>query len=156
MIRWAADRPAVVWALATGVVLAGAVAFTKLPLSAKGAMDLPKLTVNASWRGASPELEETYITSPMEAAIQGVRGVRKSASISTGGSTNITVELDENADVTMARLAILERMETLRGDLPVQAREYVDFLEQRSGVRISAIGVGPERDQTVVVHDLLT
>jgi adenylosuccinate synthase len=41
-------------------------------------------------------------------------------------------------------------------DLPTRAREYVDFLEQRSGVRISAIGVGPERDQTVVVHDLLT
>ncbi len=122
MIRWAADRPAVVWALATGVVLAGAVAFTKLPLSAKGAMDLPKLTVSASWRGASPELEETYITSPIEAAIQGVRGVRKTASVSTGGATNITVELDENADITMARLAILERMETLRNDLPVQAR----------------------------------
>jgi len=40
-------------------------------------------------------------------------------------------------------------------DLPAKARAYVDFLEERSGVRISAIGVGPERDQTVVVHDLL-
>jgi len=40
-------------------------------------------------------------------------------------------------------------------DLPTRAREYVDFLEERSGVRISAIGVGPERDQTVVAHDLL-
>ncbi len=122
MIRWAADRPAVVWALATGIVFAGAVAATKLPLSAKGAMDLPKLTVSAAWRGASPELQETYITSPIEGAIQGVRDVRKTASTSIGGSTNITVELNEQADVTMARLAILERMETLRSSLPVQAR----------------------------------
>ena len=32
---------------------------------------------------------------------------------------------------------------------------YVAFLEERSGAPISAIGVGPERDQTVVVRDLL-
>jgi adenylosuccinate synthase len=40
-------------------------------------------------------------------------------------------------------------------DLPANARAYVDFLEERSGTRISAIGVGPEREQTVLVHDLL-
>ena len=40
-------------------------------------------------------------------------------------------------------------------DLPKAARDYVDFLEERSGIRISAIGVGPEREQTIVVHDLL-
>jgi adenylosuccinate synthase len=40
-------------------------------------------------------------------------------------------------------------------DLPRNAQDYVAFLEDRSGVRISAIGVGPERDQTVVIHDLL-
>jgi adenylosuccinate synthase len=41
-------------------------------------------------------------------------------------------------------------------DLPAAARSYIDFLEERSGAPISAIGVGPERDQTVVVRDLLT
>ena len=40
-------------------------------------------------------------------------------------------------------------------DLPANAQAYVRFLEERSGVRISAIGVGPEREQTIVVHDLL-
>ncbi len=40
-------------------------------------------------------------------------------------------------------------------DLPKAAREYVSYLEEHSGTRISAIGVGPERDQTIVVHDLL-
>jgi adenylosuccinate synthase len=40
-------------------------------------------------------------------------------------------------------------------DLPANARAYLEFLEERAGSRISAIGVGPEREQTVVVHDLL-
>ena len=40
-------------------------------------------------------------------------------------------------------------------DLPVAAQEYVQALERISGSRISAIGVGPGREQTVVLHDLL-
>jgi adenylosuccinate synthase len=40
-------------------------------------------------------------------------------------------------------------------DLPKNARVYVAKLEELSGARVSAIGVGPGRDETVVVHDLL-
>jgi len=40
-------------------------------------------------------------------------------------------------------------------DLPVNAREYVKFLEKVSGAPISAIGVGPGRDETIVVRDLI-
>lgn len=40
-------------------------------------------------------------------------------------------------------------------DLPVAAQEYVTALERMSGSRISAIGVGPGREQTVVLHDLV-
>jgi adenylosuccinate synthase len=40
-------------------------------------------------------------------------------------------------------------------DLPVNAREYVKFLEKLSGAPISAIGVGPGRDETIVVRDLI-
>ncbi|MEI8057220.1 MAG: adenylosuccinate synthase [Actinomycetes bacterium] len=41
-------------------------------------------------------------------------------------------------------------------DLPSNARAYIDFLEQRCGAPISAIGVGPEREQTIVIRDLLS
>ena len=40
-------------------------------------------------------------------------------------------------------------------DLPANARSYVKFLEDVSGTRISAIGVGQDRDATLSVHDLL-
>jgi len=40
-------------------------------------------------------------------------------------------------------------------DLPANARAYVTAVEEMSGARISAIGVGPGRDETVVVHDLV-
>ena len=41
-------------------------------------------------------------------------------------------------------------------DLPQNAQEYVLALEAMSGARISAIGVGPDREAIIVRHDLLT
>ena len=40
-------------------------------------------------------------------------------------------------------------------DLPKNARDYVLALEKMSGARISAIGVGPDREAIVVRYDLL-
>ena len=40
-------------------------------------------------------------------------------------------------------------------DLPVNARKYIEYLEKVSGCRIAAIGVGPERDQIIKIHDLI-
>jgi adenylosuccinate synthase len=40
-------------------------------------------------------------------------------------------------------------------DLPKNARDYIAFLEEISGAPMSAIGVGPGRDETIVTRDLL-
>ncbi len=41
------------------------------------------------------------------------------------------------------------------GELPAAAQRYVLALEEMSGSRISVVGVGPDREQNVVRHDLL-
>ncbi|MFN0239230.1 adenylosuccinate synthetase, partial [Hydrogenobacter sp. Uz 6-8] len=41
-------------------------------------------------------------------------------------------------------------------DLPRNARDYVAALEKMIKAPISAIGVGPGRDETIVVRDLLS
>ena len=40
-------------------------------------------------------------------------------------------------------------------ELPAKAQAYVRRLEELSGCRISYIGVGPGRDQTIVLHDVM-
>jgi adenylosuccinate synthase len=40
-------------------------------------------------------------------------------------------------------------------DLPTAAQDYVRRLEELSGARVSAIGVGPGQKETIVVHDVL-
>ena len=118
MIAWAVHRPAVVWASAASLLLAGGVAFTRLPLATRPTVELPRLTVSAAWSGASAELVEAYLSAPIEAAIQTVRGVRRVDSESDEGSTQVTVHLAEDADVPLVRLGVLERLDLLRSELP--------------------------------------
>ena len=40
-------------------------------------------------------------------------------------------------------------------DLPANARAYIKYLEEISGAPMSAIGVGPGRDETIVVRDFV-
>ena len=40
-------------------------------------------------------------------------------------------------------------------DLPANARAYVTSVEEMSGARVSAVGVGPGRSETAVIHDLV-
>jgi multidrug efflux pump subunit AcrB len=118
MIAWAVRRPAIVWATSTIVLLGGIVAFTRLALATRTSVELPRLQISATWFGASAELSEMYLASPIEAAVQSVRGVKKTSSESTEDGANLTIELEPNADVQIARLAILERLELLRAELP--------------------------------------
>lgn len=119
MIRWAVSRPAVVWAVTFIVLLGGAVSFAQLSLATATEVVLPRLSIIASWNGASAELVEMYLSSPIEAAVQTVRGVRRTNSDSRESSSSLTVELDPDANVQMTRLAILERLELLRSTYPV-------------------------------------
>jgi multidrug efflux pump subunit AcrB len=111
----------VIAATALALCLAGGVAFARLPLATRTTVELPKIQVSVSWPGAAAEVVETYLTSPIEAAVQAVRGVRKTSSESSEGRASLTIELDPTTDVRMARLAILERMELLRPDFPLGA-----------------------------------
>ena len=146
MITWAAHRPAVVWASCAALLLAGGVAFVRLPLAARTSVELPQLEISASWPGASAELVEMYLTSPMEAAVQSVRGVRKTSSESIEGEASIRADLDPDTDVQLARLGILERMEVLRPEFPTgaaspQVQNFVpDELEEEPLLRYGVTG----------------
>lgn len=118
MIAFFARRPAVVWAASVAVLLAGAIAFVRLPLATRSTVELPRLNIYAFWPGSAPEAVEAYLSAPIEGAVQGVRGVKSVSSRSSDESSSLVVDLEPDADVALTRLAILERLELLRGDVP--------------------------------------
>jgi multidrug efflux pump len=84
-----------------GVVLVGMVAFRQLPVSALPQVDYPTMQIQTFYPGASPEVVTSSITAPLEKQLGQVPGLQQMTSISSFGSSLITLQfsLDLSIDV---------------------------------------------------------
>ena len=124
MIDLSINRPIATAAIYIALVALGAYSFRLIPVELLPDVDYPRLTINASWGGASPEAMEAFVTSPLESTAQQVRGVRKITSTSssddrgTGSTSQIDVEFERSVRMDFARLDLSERISALREELP--------------------------------------
>lgn len=126
MIRTSIRRPVAVAMGYFAVALLGVAAWRNLPVELLPDTQLPRLTVRGTWPGASPETVEAFLTSPVEAAIQLVRGVEKVTSVSREGEASIDVEFTRETDMDFARLDLSERLATLEEkELPAGVRRVL-------------------------------
>lgn len=137
MIRLAIRRPVAVTMAYVAVALLGYAAWRGIPLELLPDTQLPRLSVQATWSGASPEAVEAFVTSPLEGAIQQIRGVEKVTSTSQAGRASIQVEFSRRADMDFTRLELSERLAALRSTLPPRVVPHVlpyvprEFREQQ-------------------------
>jgi HAE1 family hydrophobic/amphiphilic exporter-1 len=126
MIGLSIRRPVAVAMTYLAVALLGVAAWRNIPIELLPDTQLPRLTVRGSWPGASPETIEAFLTSPIEAVIQQVRGVEKVTSESYeqqgSGVSNVEVEFARDTDMDFARLDLSERLATLEEELPPGVR----------------------------------
>src|SRR5690606_37113492 len=122
MIRLSIRRSVAVSMAYFAVALLGVAAWRNLPIEFLPDTRLPRLIITADWRGASPETTEAFLTSPLEAVVQQVRGVEKVTSESRdqagSGRAQITVEFAHGTDMDFARLELAERITSLLPELP--------------------------------------
>ena len=85
----------------------------------------------------------------------GLRGVRDRRHARRGAADDPVGVPPRQADLREPRRAGSEDISQPQSfdDLPKNAQDYVSALEEMSGAPISAIGVGPGREQTVVLRD---
>jgi HAE1 family hydrophobic/amphiphilic exporter-1 len=122
VIRLSIRRPVAVSMAYFAVALLGIAAWRGIPIELLPDTELPQLTVNASWSRASPETMEAFVTAPLEAAVQQVRGVDETSSISSeqngSGQAQITVKFARGTDMDFARLDLSERLAAIQEELP--------------------------------------
>jgi hydrophobic/amphiphilic exporter-1 (mainly G- bacteria), HAE1 family len=118
MIRLAIRRPVAVTMAYVAVALLGIAAWRNIPLELLPDTQLPRLSVQVRWQGASPEAVEAFVTSPIEGTIRQVRGVQKVTSTSQAGMATIQIEFARPTDMDFTRLELSERLAGLRGTLP--------------------------------------
>ncbi|MGO9613801.1 MAG: MdtB/MuxB family multidrug efflux RND transporter permease subunit [Dissulfurispiraceae bacterium] len=94
-------RPVATTLLMIAILLAGAVAYRQLPVSALPQVDYPTIQVRTFYPGASPDVMASSVTAPLERQLGQMPGLTQMTSSSSGGSSTITLQfsLDLSLDV---------------------------------------------------------
>jgi multidrug efflux pump len=111
-------RPVATTLLALGLMLAGAVAFTQLPVAPLPQVDYPTISVTASLPGASPETMAATVATPLERQLGRIAGVNEITSSSSLGSTRVTLQFDLNRDINEAATEVQSAINAARSQLP--------------------------------------
>ena len=115
-------RPVATSLLMAAILLAGAVAFKFLSLSALPEVDYPTIQVQTFYPGASPEVMTATVTAPLERQFGEMTDLSRMSSISSGGASVITLQfnLDLGLDVAEQEVqaAINAAGNLLPSDLP--------------------------------------
>src|SRR5947207_1520783 len=94
-------RPVATSLIMAAILLAGAVAYKQLPVSALPEVDYPTIQVTTFYPGASPDVMASSVTAPLERQFGQMPGLNQMTSSSSFGSSLITLQfvLDLNLDV---------------------------------------------------------
>jgi HAE1 family hydrophobic/amphiphilic exporter-1 len=116
-------RPVLASVLSMLTVLAGALAIPSLPIARYPTLAAPQVVVNANYIGASSQIVEAAVTTPLEVAINGAEGMRYIQSSSTNdGLSTITVTFEPGRDIDLAAVDVQNRVQSALPRLPVDVR----------------------------------
>ena len=112
------ERPVGTSLVTLGVFLAGAIAYFLLPTAPLPQVEFPTVSVSASLPGASPDTMAATVATPLERALGSIAGVNEITSISTLGSTRVTLQFALNRDIDSAARDVQAAINASRSMLP--------------------------------------
>jgi multidrug efflux pump len=115
-------RPVATTMLMVGILLAGAVGYTQLPVSALPEVDYPIIQVITFYPGASPDVMASSVTAPLERQFGQVPGLQQMTSTSSDGSSVITLQFNLSLSIDVAEQEVQQSINAsgtyLPADLP--------------------------------------
>ncbi len=111
-------RPVATSLLSAAVIMAGALAYTKLPVAPLPQIAFPTISVSAGLPGADPETMASAVATPLERQFGRIAGVTQMTSTSSSGSTSIVLQFDLNRDIDAAARDVQAAINAARGQLP--------------------------------------
>ena len=117
-LRLFVERPIATTLLVVAVTISGIIGFLQLPVAPLPQVDFPTISVRASLAGASPETMASSIATPLERSLSRIAGITEMTSISTQGSTNITLQFDLDRNIDGAARDVQAAIVAARALLP--------------------------------------
>ncbi|MBS1961222.1 MAG: efflux RND transporter permease subunit [Bdellovibrionales bacterium] len=111
-------RPVFAWMLMAGLLVFGAISYTKMGISQLPDVDFPVVTVSVTWAGASPDVMESAVADVIEDAVMAVDGIQLVQSTSQQGSTSITIQFNLDQDINVALQQVQTKISQAQRNLP--------------------------------------
>jgi multidrug efflux pump len=99
-------------------VLAGAVGFLELPVSALPEVDYPTIQIITFYPGASPDVMATSVTAPLERQFGQVPGLQQMTSTSSDGCSVITLQFNLSLNIDVAEQEVQQSINASGTYLP--------------------------------------
>lgn len=112
------SRPIATTLLMIAVVLLGALGYRQLPVSALPDVDFPTIQVTTQLPGASPQVMESLVTTPLERQFGTIAGLASMNSNSSFGLSTITLQFVLDRDIDDAAQDVQAAINAARGTLP--------------------------------------
>ena len=109
--------------VAVGVILVtlfGVLALLSMPVQLTPEVQIPTITVESRWRGASPQEIERELVQPLEEQLRSVEGLVKLSSESSDSLGTIELEFAVDTDMSQALVKVNTRVQQVR-DWPIDA-----------------------------------
>ena len=111
-------RPVATILLTAAVAIAGAIAFSVLPVSPLPQIDSPTIFVNAGLPGASPDVMASAVATPLERQLGHIAGITEMTSQSSTGSASVSLQFDLNRNINAAARDVQAAISAARTYLP--------------------------------------
>ena len=112
-------RPIATWLLSIAILLAGALGYNALPVSALPEVDFPTIQITTQLPGAAPETIETLITASLERQFGQIPGLVTMTSESAEGTSQITLQFNLSRSMDSAAQDVQAAINAAAGTLPV-------------------------------------
>lgn len=111
-------RPVLATVMSLMVIIFGAIGYNYLGVRDYPSVDNPVISVRCSFPGANADVIETQITEPLEAAVNGIPGIREISSTSRDGSSSINIEFNLEVDLETAANDVRDKVSGAMNRLP--------------------------------------
>lgn len=111
-------RPVLSSVMTIIIIIFGVIGYSSLGVREYPSVDNPIISVNCSYPGANADVIENQITEPLEQNINGIPGIRSLSSVSSQGSSRITVEFELSVDLETAANDVRDKVSRAQRFLP--------------------------------------
>ncbi|MFG6110753.1 multidrug efflux RND transporter permease subunit SmeE [Stenotrophomonas nematodicola] len=135
MARYFIDRPIFAWVIAIIIMLAGALAVVKLPVSMYPEVAPPAVEISATYPGASAKVVEDSVTQIIEQNMKGIDGlIYFSSNSSANGQATITLTFESGTNPDIAQVQVQNKLQLAMPLLPQEVqRQGINVAKSSSG-----------------------